>query len=224
VLDWLPLSIVIDRRNPTVSLQASNESAFVTFQADLESMKFHFDIDKSIAASAYLIRKNHGKYNVLFLVKALYHANRTSLVRYGRSITGDRLVSMKNGPNVSETYDLIDNSSHANQDNLKKWKQFFARGGEKNRTMTIIGEPNLDCLSGRETQLLDESYQVIAGVRGRLDDWSHGFFPEWEEPVGFSGSTTIDPKRILEIEKKSPKEIEEIEEEIDSVNWLKSIA
>jgi hypothetical protein len=186
-------------------------------------MKFLFDLDKSIAATAYLIRKNRGAWNVLPIVKTLYLANRTSLVRYGRSITGDRLISMKSGTNVSETYDLINSSTHAKPEHLKKWKTLFVR--EHNTVKPVAGSnPNLDCLSGREIQLLDEAYSVIVKVKGRLDFWSHNYFPEWEEPTGFSKSTTNDPKKILEIEKKSSQEIDDIEEEIASVNWIKSIA
>jgi hypothetical protein len=185
-------------------------------------MKFRFNIDKSIASTAYLIEKNKGAYNVIFVVKALYYANRQSLVRFGRSITGDRLVSMKSGPNVSETYDLIGNSAeHAKPEHLQKWNQFFVR---KHNTMTKIAEPSLGCLSKSEIDLLDEAYAVVGSVQGRLDEWSHKFFPEWKKPAGLSQSITIDPKVILLIEKKTSDEIKEIEEETDSVNWLNAIA
>jgi hypothetical protein len=186
-------------------------------------MKFRFDIDKSIASTAYLIRKQRGALNVLPLVKALYHANRASLVRYGRSITGDRLISMKSGPNVSETYDLINGTPHAKPEHLVKWQKYIAR---KHNTMQLIPDanPNIDCLSGREMRLLDDALAVVCAVKGRIDEWSHRYFPEWEKPTGLSQSTTIDPKRILEIEQKTPEEIEDIEGEIESVNWLRSIA
>lgn len=198
-----------------------SKAVSVTFPSDLESMKFHFDIDKSIAATAYLIQKNGGKYDVIFLVKALYEANRRSLIRYGRSLTGDRLISMKSGTNVSETYDLIDSSKHAKPENLDKWKKFFVR---TRHTMSIIEEPKTDCLSQRDVQLLDESYRLIASVKEPLNKWSHNHYPEWKNPTGLSKSLTNDPRLILAIEKKTPEEIEEIEEEIDQVNWLKSVA
>src|ERR1022692_1305093 len=123
-------------------------------------MNFFFDIDKSIAASAYLIQKNKGVYTVLFLVKSLYYANRGSLVKHGRSITGDRFISMKNGPNVSETYDLANGSKHAKPEHLSKWKSVISREG---CTMKLVsgGEPHLGYLSGREIQLLDEAFAVI---------------------------------------------------------------
>lgn len=186
-------------------------------------MEFLFDIEKSIASATYLVRKNNGSYNVLFLVKALYQANRSSFVQYGRSITGDRFVAMKNGPNVSETYDLINGSKHAKPEHLKCWQQFIFREGKA--VKTIAGSsPNMDCLSGREIKLLDDAYALISSVKGRLDEWSHSYFPEWEKPPFLVGSVTIEPEKILRIEKKTPDQIAEIEEHVASVNWLKSIA
>ena len=185
-------------------------------------MNFRFDIDKAIAATAYLIQKAGGKYNILFLVKALYHANRSSLVQYARSITGDSLSSMEKGPVVSESYDLMKGSKEADPEHLKKWRQFIS---ERNvNTLTIVNPPDYGYLSGRETELLDSAYAAVSSVRGTLKDWSHKVFPEWEDPGNIVRSRPIDPTQILKLEHKSDEEIADIEEEIAEVNWLRSIA
>jgi hypothetical protein len=183
-------------------------------------MTFRYDIDKAIAATAYLLQRARGSYNVLPLVKALYYANRKSLVDCGRSITGDSLCSMENGTVVSNTYDLMKGSAVANPNDLKKWREFISE--KKGNTLTLIRLPDFGILSGREIKQLDEAYQVVSTVRGTWKAWAHRVFPEYEN-VG-KGSKPIDPKTILRLEKIAEDEISEIEEEIAEVNWLKSIA
>ena len=43
----------------------------------------------------------------LRLIKLLYIAERTSLDRFGRPIIGDRYVSVRHGPALSNVYNLI---------------------------------------------------------------------------------------------------------------------
>jgi hypothetical protein len=182
-------------------------------------MKFHFDIDKSIAATAYLIELAGGKHNILHLVKMLYHANRSCFVKYGRTITGDRPVSMDMGPVVSQTYNLLKGSDAAKPVHLMKWQNFISpRDGH---VVSAIAKPDMEYLSRRELDALDEAFSVVSSVKGLLADWSHSYFPEWSDPKG--GSEDIDPKDILKVERKSAAEIEEIEDEINSLNWLKSL-
>ena len=180
-------------------------------------MTFRFDIEKAIAATAYLLRKRaDGQYNILPLVKTLYYANRKSLVCFGRSITGDSLCSMENGPVVSDTYNLMKDDKAANPEHLKRWHEFISPRNEHALTLKKI--PSFGILSGREKSLLDEAYNVVSNVSGTWKHWSHKEFPEWEE-VGKS-SKGIDPKTILKIEHVDPNEILQIEEELAELNWL----
>ncbi len=81
--------------------------------------------------------------------------------------------------------------------------------------------PEMGYLSVREMELLDEAFKTISEIPAYwLADWTHQVFPEWKDPTG--SSLPIDPKKILRIEKKSEKEISEIEEELATVNQLKS--
>ena len=66
-----------------------------------------FNERKAAQAAAYLLCKAGGSLNVLKLVKLMYLAERESLRRYGETITGDALVSMRNGPVLSATLDHI---------------------------------------------------------------------------------------------------------------------
>jgi|ERR1017187_8854715 hypothetical protein len=183
-------------------------------------MEFHFDIDKSIASSAYLILKNNGSYDMLHLVKALYCANRICLIRYGRTITGDSLCSMENGPAVSETYNLIKGDKRADPEHLKKWRAYISERDVNTVHLKPGQLPSFGVLSGREVQLLDSSFEIISKVKTSLKKWSHKVFPEWED-VGKS-SKPIDPKTILRLEKIGENEILEVEEEIAELNWLRA--
>lgn len=143
----------------------------------------------------------------------------TSLVKYGRTITGDRLVSMDMGPVVSQTYNLLKGSAAAKAAHLLKWRNFISpRNGD---VVSLISDPDLEYLSKREIEVLNEAFVVVSAVKGLLSDWSHSYFPEWSDPKG--GSEDIDPKDILKIEHKSVAEIEDIEDEINSLNWLESL-
>jgi hypothetical protein len=54
-------------------------------------MLLDFDIDKAIAATAYLIERGGGTADMLPLIKKLYIADRMALIQWGKSITGDKL-------------------------------------------------------------------------------------------------------------------------------------
>jgi hypothetical protein len=70
-------------------------------------MVLKFDIEKAIQAAAYLIRKTGESDSMFYVVKKLYYADRTALITWGNSITGDRLASLEKGPGVSGIYNLI---------------------------------------------------------------------------------------------------------------------
>jgi hypothetical protein len=176
-------------------------------------IRFRFDIDKAIAATAYVIQKGGGRFDVFALVKMLYDANRIALVRFGRSITGDTLASMDKGPIVSDTYDLI--KKRGLRANQTKWNHFITE--PESHVLRLVKIPDLGVLSTRELAILDEAFKEISAIPPYwLSSWTHQRFPEWKDPKG--SSLRIDPAEILRIEKKSDKEISEIEDEINSLN------
>jgi len=68
---------------------------------------FKFNFEKTVQASGVVLRLHHGRMEYLRLLKILYIADRELLAETGRTLTGDRAVAMKNGPVLSEVYDLI---------------------------------------------------------------------------------------------------------------------
>jgi hypothetical protein len=70
-------------------------------------MLLDFNIDKSISATGYLIEQAGGCEDMFMLLKKVYFADRSALIGWGQSITGDRLASLEKGPVVSGIYNLL---------------------------------------------------------------------------------------------------------------------
>ncbi len=69
-------------------------------------MTFDFDIRKTIAAVAFLAQKEDGELDMFLSLKMLYLADKRALILWGKTITGDRFVSMQKGPVLSLIYNL----------------------------------------------------------------------------------------------------------------------
>jgi uncharacterized phage-associated protein len=67
---------------------------------------FNFDRDKAIEAILYIAHKIEDP-TFHSVNKLLYFADKTSLERYGRFISGDFYVALEHGPVPSNTYDLM---------------------------------------------------------------------------------------------------------------------
>lgn len=66
----------------------------------------YFDSEKAIEAILYIASKSPNP-DIYHVVKILYFADRVHLDAYGRLITDDKYIAMKNGPVASGAYDLI---------------------------------------------------------------------------------------------------------------------
>ncbi|MBD2801423.1 SocA family protein [Xenorhabdus sp. M] len=65
-----------------------------------------FDSEKALEAILY-VASNAPNPDIYHIGKILYFADRKHLDRYGRLITGDTYIAMKDGPVASNTYDMI---------------------------------------------------------------------------------------------------------------------
>jgi Protein of unknown function (DUF4065) len=182
-------------------------------------MHLDFNLEKAIASAAVLLEKQGGEDSMFALVKKLYYADRTALMSWGNSITGDELVSMKKGPVVSIIYDLLKNKGDA--DYRARWNEVFERSGN---TVTLKIQPKIGVLSAREKQTLEKSRRTIDGIQGEpISTWLHKNCPEWEDPG--DSSYPIYPETILKLANKTNEEIrslEEANEEIRSLHRLLS--
>ena len=180
-------------------------------------MLLDFNIDKAISASGYLIRRRGGSESMFMLLKKLYYADRSALIGWGQSITGDRLASLENGPIVSGIYDLL--KGKGSQENLVRWSDYIER--KQPNTVLLRKVPNMGILSERERAALVHADKTISGIRGKVADWLHKNCPEWRDPG--KSSIPIDPSTILRTAKRSEEQIRQLEEANDEIRVLKSL-
>lgn len=180
-------------------------------------MLLEFDIKKAVAATAFLIERKGGSEDMYVLIKKLYYADRTALIKWGKSITGDSLASMDQGPVVSTIYDLF--KGKGSERNLIEWHDALRR--KANFEIVARKAADKGFLSERELAVLRGAASTIDGIRGSIGKWLHHNCPEWQNPQG--SSIPIDPSQILRIAKKSEGQIQEIErtqEELRFVSYL----
>src|SRR5437763_17099820 len=86
------------------------------------SRPFQFDVEKTIQAAAFLLRREFGhRMNYMRLLKLLYLAERESLKEVGKPITGSRVIAMQRGPVLEDVFALIRGEHRA----IPKWSEFI---------------------------------------------------------------------------------------------------
>ncbi|MCU1307036.1 MAG: hypothetical protein JWN45_1731 [Acidobacteriaceae bacterium] len=181
-------------------------------------MQFRFDIRKTIAAVAFLTEREGGSLDMFLSLKMLYLADKESLIRWGKTITGDSFVSMKNGPVLSEVYNLFKREGPTADQ--KEWDTFFSE--RVNHSIRLLRSVDVEILSEREMERLEEARQQINKFAPwTVADWLHKTCPEWEDPQGTS--IPIDPDVILRNAGRTEEEIETIEESNRMYNQAKKL-
>ncbi|MGO9338578.1 MAG: Panacea domain-containing protein [Terracidiphilus sp.] len=182
------------------------------------SIKFSFDINKTVAALAFLARRPGAKLDMFLSIKRLYSADRQALASWGKTITGDRMVSMDKGPVLSTVYNLFKGIGTA--DHLRQWKLYF--GETVHNTIQLQRPADIDLLSEEEIDALEAAQDEIGSVAPwDVADFLHNLYPEWEDPHG--GMRNIDPATILRNEGRTEDEIRMIEESAEGFNQIEKM-
>jgi hypothetical protein len=179
-------------------------------------MLFDFDIQKTLAAVAYLIQKEGGEVNFFLALKMLYVADKDALIQWGKPITGDDLVSMDKGPVLSKTYNFFKGTGPEDEQAL--WNSAITE--RVHHVVRLIREVDLGLLSEREVEALESGRQQINSMPPwRVARWLHDTCPEWQDPHG--SSIPIDPKVILRNAGKTEQEIKQIEQSNEAFVFAK---
>jgi uncharacterized phage-associated protein len=179
---------------------------------------FKFNEIKTTQAVALFLEKNDRKMNYMKLIKLLYFADRGALASWERSITGDTYFSMKRGPVLSNVLDIIDNGEDPEDNSY--WYKYITEPSKYEIELKEI--PELDALSKREMELIDEINERFKGFnQWDMVDICHDILPEWED-VGDS-CKLIEIDKILDKVDKTKDEIEAIEEEVLNLNNIEDI-
>ncbi|MCB1121285.1 MAG: DUF4065 domain-containing protein [Verrucomicrobiae bacterium] len=182
-------------------------------------IQFRFNEEKATQAAAYLLKKNGNQMKYLGLIKLMYLADRETLRGMERPITGDRYVSMKNGPVLSSVKNLITEEDA----DREYWGEFIS--APENFTVKLIKDPGTDELCEFEEEILDQVFEQYGRMdRFTLADLTHEICGEWKMPEEDGpGSTPIPVEEILHEVGKTQEEIQRISEEVWESNMLKFV-
>lgn len=172
-------------------------------------IRFAFNEHKAAQLAALLIHRSGGEMNYLALMKLLYLVDREALIRFGKPITGDRVVAMKHGPVLSRVYDLV--SQKKQELPASEWHKFIPRPARYLYTVGFSGVPETTALSEAEIALIDEVFaQHRKKSEWELVEFTHNL-PEWHDPK--DTSVPIPFEEILRGAKVPRPQIEAIAEE-----------
>lgn len=171
-----------------------------------------FSEEKVAQMAAYLLLKRGGRMAYLKLMKLLYLSNRRSVIERGRMMGEDAIFSMKHGPVMSNTLDLM------RERHKRGGKYWFSLLETKGTDLMLRRDPRevdveeiLDTLSRSDLKILDAVYSEFGHMnRFELRDMTHlkEYCPEWKDPG--NSSKAIDCKDILIFEGKSEEEADKI--------------
>lgn len=134
--------------------------------------------DTIIQALFYLAAKLGKCVSKLQFLKLMYFADKLHLIKYGRTITGDRFVAMSLGTLGSTTYDVLkDNVSDSDK---RKFNSLFNKIGPDNfQVKKKLSEVSLDWLSATNKQVLTSIVEEFGKEDAiALSNYSHTY-PEW---------------------------------------------
>lgn len=187
--------------------------------------RFVFDIDKAVAAAAYVTRKwKPARISIFVLLKTMYAGEREALAKWHRPITGDEFCSMPKGIVLSRTYNLIKAQVMRGNSDMVKWsKHFSPRDGN---FVQLLSEPDYDYLSDREREALDHADAFIRKLiakHGSIAGLLHEIWPEWTNPEEKGKrSIPLPPEDVLEQLIEDEDEADRVGREIASVQNAKA--
>lgn len=136
------------------------------------------DYKKITQALNYVAQKEGGEINCMKALKLLYLADRLHLRKYGRLISDDRLVAMKNGTLGSQARDIVKKNERLPHVVYKYSENRLRRDLDKKYTIGV-NDKNMDSLAETDIECLDTVYGifgnreqfVLAKLTHELPEW-----------------------------------------------------
>jgi uncharacterized phage-associated protein len=171
-------------------------------------MKIVFDEIKATQLAAQLLVLSGGKMNYMKLIKLMYLVDRAAILRWGRPVTFDRYFSLRYGPILSNTLDLVSEGVPPNVDSY--WLKYISI--PENYKVKL----EQDCPKGKLNQAEEELIKEVYAQKGHLSEWElvdelHQL-PEWQAPNG--SSLPITYQDIMKAAHLSAEVMKELEEEL----------
>jgi uncharacterized phage-associated protein len=163
------------------------------------------DVEKLVQLAAYILKKYNGTLNYTKLIKLLYLADRKSIETINRSMTEDKYVALRNGPVLSDLYNLI-KGTYSDKQVQSYWDARFTKNGYD---LVALSDRIPDGkLSRFEKQTIDSMDSIFHDMSyTKMIDFVHDKrnCPEWHD----TGDTSeqISEKDILQALGFAPGEI-----------------
>lgn len=144
-----------------------------------------FNERKVSQMAAFLLKKGGGRMSHLKLMKLLYLADREAMESFGVPLSGDRLVSMPQGPVLSMTLNLMDGDMESSENGWEAWisdKDNYELSVVRHFTRAELNE-----LSAADVDVLDAVWAKFGGMgKWEIRDYTHAHCAEWKDPNGSS--------------------------------------
>ena len=177
-------------------------------------MRFVFDERKAAQAASILLERAGGSMDYLKLIKLLYLADRAALIETGSPISGDRYVSMKFGPVLSNVLNLIKQAG-PREDSI--WHRYVRR---EHFDAVLVGKAECDQLAEFDVDLLNDIFESYGNWRSwAVVNHTHAL-PEWTDPG--ETSIPIDPADILRYAGYSDYAIELAADQAEAIYQLRT--
>lgn len=153
-----------------------------------------FKFKKAVQALNFFAIKEGGKINYMKAGKLVYLADKAHLRTYGRTITNDNYVAMKNGPVPSRTKDIILKSKWQGQDIIEYSDMFLS--SPKGYDISTLKDLDTSVFSKTDLNIMDKIHQSCGQLKEfELSDYTHTF-SEW---LRFKNELMTDPNRAFPI-------------------------
>jgi len=190
------------------------------------SSMLEFNEKRTTQAAAEFLKRAGGRLNYMVLIKFLYLADRAALLKWGTPITGDSYLSMRWGPLLSRTHDLITEEQPAEEAAASFWKNHVQQDGYD---VLLAHDPGNEELSEADEELISKvfeqyfaKYKELGSSPFKFCDYLHTVLPEYRTAA--SGERfPLDLHDILVAGKKPTEEIREIESLITGIGSMQRL-
>lgn len=160
----------------------------------MSPVEFEFDMEKAVEVILYIANRIQ-RPTIRDVLKLVYLADKTSLESYGRFITGDRYVAMRQGPVPSKTYDLVKEARDSGS---------FGFVVEGKYDLRPLRDADMDELSESDITCLEQ----VINAFGHLPSWAlrdethdDAWEAVWQQAT--AGSVPIPVEKIVELFEES---------------------
>jgi uncharacterized phage-associated protein len=120
------------------------------------SISFQLDLDRTREAILYIASKYKGGIEKYVICKLLFLADKYHLVRYGRTITGDRYVALPHGPAPSAALDSLNAVLNGEDRTSELATTLEVNARFVYPRLSVVALPEFENLSESDIEALDE--------------------------------------------------------------------